>query len=270
MTLPEIAEIRLFNQQLADPTITSAVEMVEWFAAMQGQEYAQTKWGLGLRLPHLSDKDIEKELNEGRILRTHLLRPTWHFVSANDIHWLLRLTAPRVHAANAYMYRMLEMDNTFFNRCSNILVKTLEVGKHLNRNDINTELKKNKLITEGFRLAYILMYAELEGIICSGAKQGNQQTYALLDERVKHKRIFDKEEALAELANRYFRSRSPATVADMATWSGLTINDCRKGIEAIQGQLQKEVIGQKEYFLYPENGLNRKQRLKNASVANIR
>lgn len=259
MTLPEIAEIRLVNQQLADPKIKSAVEMVEWFAAMQGQEYAQTKWGLGLRLPHLNDSDIETDLNEGRILRTHLLRPTWHFVSANDIHWLLRLTAPRVHAANAHMYRKFNLESTFLNKCCDILIKILEGGKHIDRNSINNELRKNKINTEGFRLVYILMYAELEGVICSGAKQGNRQTYALLDERVKNKKLPDRDEALTELAKRYFRSRGPATIADMATWSGLTISDCRRGIKAIKGQLQKEVVGQQEYFLFIENNVNRKQ-----------
>ena len=131
MTFREIAKYRLLNQQLAHTKIKSAVEMVEWFGAVQGQEYAQAKWGLGLRLPHLFDNDIENELNDGKILRTHLLRPTWHFVSATDICWLLKLTAPRVHAVNAYMYRQSELDNKVLNRCSDILVKILEGGKQL-------------------------------------------------------------------------------------------------------------------------------------------
>jgi hypothetical protein len=248
MTLTEIAKYRLINQQLAGTKIKSAVEMVEWLGAVQGQEYAQTKWGLGLRLPHLSDNDIEKELNEGKILRTHLLRPTWHFVSAKDIRWLLKLTAPRVHTVNAYMYRQLALDNKIFNRCNDILIETLQGGNQLTRNDLNEEFKKHKIIAKGHRLSYIMMNAELEGIICSGARKGNQFTYALLDERVTHEKSLEKDEALAELTARYFKSRSPASVKDFANWSGLTITECKKGIEIINPFLQKEIIEQQEFF----------------------
>lgn len=259
MILTEIAKYRLINQQLAGTQIRSASEMLEWLGAMQGQEYAQTKWGLGLRLPHLTDNDIENELNEGEILRTHLLRPTWHFVSAKDIRWLLKLTAPRVHTANAYMYRQLELDGNIFNRCNDILIKTLQGGNQFSRDDINKEFKKHKIIAKGHRLSYIMMNAELEGIICSGSRQGNQFTYALLDERVEHKKSREKDEALAELTTRYFISRNPATVKDFSTWSGLTITDCKKGIEMIKPLLKKKVMEQQEYFFNPNISLPDKQ-----------
>lgn len=233
--------------------------MVEWLVAVQGQEYAQTKWGLGLRLPHLLDNDIENALNEGKILRTHLLRPTWHFVSAKDIRWLLQLTAPRVHIANAYMYRQLELADKIFNCCNDILVTTLQGGNQLTRNHINEEFKKHNIHVKGHRLSYIMMNAELEGIICSGARQGNQFTYALLDERVGDKRNFEKNEALAELTARYFNSRSPATIKDFATWSGLTITDCKKGVEMNRAQLHNEVIEQQEYFFTAAISLPDKQ-----------
>lgn len=257
MTFAEIARYRLINQQLADTRIKSAVEMVEWFGAVQGQEYGPTKWGLGLRLPHLTDCDIEKELAEGRILRTHLLRPTWHFVSAADIHWLLKLTAPRVYKVNAFMYRRLELGEKVLNRCNEIIVETLQGGKQLTREAINEELKKNDILAKGHRLSYIMMNAELEGVICSGPRQGNQFTYALLDERVKCGKSLEKDEALAELSKRYFSSRGPATVKDFATWSGLTITDCKKGMEMNKALLQKEIIEQQEYIFHPDDSYPR-------------
>lgn len=256
MTLTEIAQQRLISQQLAGTPIQSAAEMVEWLGAVQGQEYAYTKWGLGLRLPRLSDSDIENQLNEGRILRTHLLRPTWHFVSASDIYWLLKLTAPRIHQANAYMYRQLELDNKVFDRCNAIVLETLQGGKQLPREVINKEFRKHNILAKGHRLSYIMMNAELEGIICSGARQGNQFTYALLGERVKHKRTLEKDESLAELTARYFKSRGPATIKDFATWSGLTISDCRRGIEMIRPLLLKRIVGQQEYFFSPDTHLH--------------
>jgi hypothetical protein len=258
MTLTAIAKLRLISQQLAHTQIKSAVGMVEWLGAIQGQEYALTKWGLGLRLPRLTDNDVESELNAGKILRTHLLRPTWHFVSSNDINWLLELTAPRVHKSNAYMYKQLELHDKVFNRCNDILIRTLEGGKHLTRDHINAEFEKNKIIARGHRLSYIMMNAELEGIICSGARQGNQFTYALLGERVKHQKRMDKDAALAELATRYFISRNPATVKDFATWSGLTITECKKGIEMIKQPLLRESIEQQEYFFDPNTSFSKK------------
>ena len=258
MTLTEIAKYRQINHQLTDTKIKSATEMLEWFGAVQGQEYAQTKWGLGLRLSQQTDNDIEKELNEGKILRTHLLRPTWHFVSAKDIHWLLNLTAPRVSQANAYMYRQLCLDDKVISRCNAILINTLQGGKNLKRDDINKEFEKHQIIAKGHRLSYIMMNAELEGIICSGVRQGNQFTYALLDERVPYNKMPEKEEALAELTSRYFKSRGPATIKDFATWSGLTITDCKKGIEMINTFLQKEVIDGQEYYFNTIPSLLRK------------
>lgn len=252
MTLQEIASLRLCNQQLAGSKMTSAVEMVEWLGAVQGQEYGPAKWGLGLRLPHLVESDIENDIDTGKILRTHLLRPTWHLVSANDIRWMLQLTAPRVHAVNAFMYRQCELDKKLFNRSIDIIFKTLEGGKQLTRDVINAEFKKHKIIAQGHRLSYIMMNAELEGVICSGAREGNKLTYALLDERVKSKKPMKPDEALTELTKRFFFSRGPASIKDFSTWSGLTVSDCKKGVEMLSKKLDKEVIDRVEYYFSPD------------------
>ena len=222
--------------------------MVHWFGAVQAQEYAQTKWGLGLRLSNVDDDQIESDFTTGKILRTHLLRPTWHFVSAKDIRWLLALTAPRVHQANAYMYRQQELDNKVFNKCHDILGNILQGGKELTREEINEEFASQKIVATGHRLSYIMMQAELEGIICSGARKGNQFTYALLDERVKEKKTLAGEEALYELTKRYFSSRGPATVKDFSTWSGLTIGNCKKGVDMIGSKLKKATVEKQDYY----------------------
>lgn len=248
MTLSQIAKYRLINQQIQQTKLKDAVDLVTWFGAVQAQEYAQTKWGLGLRLSNLTDDDIEKDFTNGRILRTHLLRPTWHLVTAEDIGWLLMLTAPGVNAINAYMHRQLELNTNIFNRCNNILIKILQGGKQLTRDAINNEFNRNKIEAKGLRLGYIMMYAELAGIICSGARQGNQFTYALLEERVPKLVSKSYEEALAELTKRYFASRNPATIKDFSTWSGLTLTECKKGIEMTKSYWHKEVADGNEYY----------------------
>lgn len=258
MTLSEIAKYRLINQQLAGTKLKSATEIIARLGAVQAQEYAHTKWSLGLRLPFLKDDDVEKDFTKGKILRTHLLRPTWHFVTAKDIRWMLKLTAPRVNSVNAYMYRQLELDNKIFKRCEKILTHALQGNKQLTRNELNEEFKKKKIIAQGHRLSYIMMYAELAGIICSGARRQNQFTYTLLDERVKATIVPDKDEALSELAKRYFTSRGPATIKDFSTWSGLTLADCRKGLQMIKTDFDKQVINNHEYYFSPGVSLNKK------------
>jgi hypothetical protein len=248
LTLSEIARFRLINQQLVDSKLQSPVEMVEWFCAVQGQEYAQTKWALGLRLPHLKDRDIEKDINDGKIVRTHLLRPTWHLVSAENIRWLLTLSAPRVHAANDSMYRKTELDGKIYKHCIDVLVKTLRGGKQLTRDEINKVFAANKIAAHSHRLSYIMMYAELEQIICSGSRRGNQFTYALLDERVKPVKTITKDEALSRLAASYFKSRGPSTVHDFSTWSGLTLTECKRGLDMIKDRLETISAGDINYY----------------------
>ena len=256
MTHRYIAKFRMLAQQIANPELKTAPEMVAYFGAIQGQEYAQTRWSLGLRMPHLTDADIEKDLNEGRILRTHILRPTWHFVAPEDIRWMLMLTGPRVEAINAYMYRKMELDNTTFNQCNTIMQRALEGGKQMTREALSQEFLKNNIRADGTRLVCIMMKAELEGLICSGARQGNQFTYALLEERVSPVSKKERDEALAELSQRYFISHGPATAKDFSTWCGLSLTDCKKGIEMVKTHLAEEKIESETYYFSPKLNLD--------------
>lgn len=160
---------------------------------MQAQEFAHAKWAIGLRLsagkPGVHDAGVEKAFNAGLILRTHLMRPTWHFVTPADIRWMLALTAPRVNAINAFMYRKLELDTKIFRRSNDTLVKALQGGKQLTRVTLKSALEKAKIVADGLRLGYLMMRAELDGVICSGARVGKQFTYALLEKSAKVRNI---------------------------------------------------------------------------------
>jgi hypothetical protein len=147
------------------------------------------------------------------------------------------------------MYRKLGLDGAFFRRSNTALRKALQGGNQLTRDELAALLHKSGLATEGgIRVGYILMQAELEGILCSGPRRGKQFTYALLEERVSNSRSLDRDEALAELACRYFVSRGPATIHDFAKWSGLTLADARAGLEAASTQLQCEVVDEHTYW----------------------
>jgi hypothetical protein len=258
MTKAEIIRYRLFNQQIAETKFTEPKQIVEWMVAMQAQEYAMSKWAIGLRLPGSTDEMVEKAFTDGEILRTHLMRPTWHFVTPEDIRWLLKLTAPRVEAFNVFTYRQQELDNKIFKRSNDIIVKTLEGGKHLLRTELQTALKQKKIIASSIRLSALMMKAELEGLICSGPRRGNQFTYALLDERVPPVKTISRKDALAAFTKRYFTSRGPATLKDFAGWSGLSVTEAKEGIATLPPEFIKEKINEQVYIFIPASFVDKK------------
>ncbi len=247
----EIINLRLSNQQISSTTFSKAEELVRCLVAMQAQEYQYAKWAIGLRLPHLSDNDVEQDFNEGKILRIHVLRPTWHFVLPADIRWMLALTAPRVNAVNAYMNRKMELDAQTFRLTNNILEKELRDGKQLTRDKLIKAFARKKIWTDTVRLSCILMHAELDALICSGPRKGNQFTYALLEERAVPSQSKTEDEALFELCQRYFKSRGPATRKDFSTWSGLSMTQVNKALSMNQSAIQKRQFNEEEYYFYP-------------------
>jgi hypothetical protein len=249
MKSADIARHRLHNQHLTGAPLKSPVEVVKWLGAVQAQDYPGAKWALAQRTPGVTDAAIDQVFAEGAILRTHVLRPTWHFVSPEDIRWMLELTAPRVHAVNATMYRQTGLDNATLRRCHTVLEKSLAGGKQLTRTELQVALEQAGISTKGdFRIGYIMGHAELDGLICSGGRRGKQFTYALLEERAPLARTLDRQAAVAELTRRYFTSHGPATLQDFAVWSGLTIKDARQGVEEVGSKLEHEELDGKTYW----------------------
>jgi winged helix DNA-binding protein len=247
MTSSEIIKLRLFNQQIAETKFTKPQELVSWMAAIQAQDYGMAKWAVGLRIPGSDDPIIEKAFNEGKILRTHVLRPTWHFVTPQDIRWMIELTAPRILSSLAHNDRHLSLDRKILRKTNDALAKALEGGKQLTRDEVKSVLQKAKIDTSELRFIHLLEHAELDRVICSGPKVGKQFTYALFDEKASPKTM-DREEALAELTKRFFTSRGPATIYDFAWWSGLSVADTKKGVEMVRQKFKRKMIDGKEYF----------------------
>jgi hypothetical protein len=244
----EIARRRLHNQHLwGDPRRTPA-DVVQRLAAMQSQEFAYAKWSVAQRAQGASDAAMDEALASGTILRIHVLRPTWHFVRPADIRWLLKATAPRIQALNAHYYRKCELDDQVFAKTNGLLAKVLAGGRQRTRQELVAVLERAGIEASGVRLAYVLMRAELDAVICSGARRGKQHTYAAFDERVPRAKTLDRDQALAELARRYFSSRGPATLKDFVTWASLTIADGTRGLESIRPTLEQEVVDGRSYW----------------------
>ncbi len=252
MTLSEISNLRLQNQKLDATTFTKANDVVRWMGAMQAQDYAMSKWAIGKRMSDATDEIIERALNDGLIIRTHLLRPTWHLVSAEDIYWMLELTAPGVKSSMKSRNKQLELTAEVFNKSFGLLEKAFSEYNNLRREQIEGILNIAGIKTDENRLSHILMEAELEGLICSGSKTGNKLTHCLLSERVPARKVFSKDEALAELAKRYFTSHGPATLKDFTWWSGLSVGDATKALNFIASDFISILVASDRYWLKAE------------------
>ncbi len=250
LTEQRLIQLRLSSQRITNPSCENPVDVVSWMGAIQAQDYPGAKWALAQRATHLTDAAIDQALADGKILRLHTLRPTWHFVTPSDVRWILKLTAPRVNAANAYYYRRLELDDTVFSHSDSVLEKALRGGKLLTRAELICALQEAGITaTDPLRYTLIVLRAELDAVICSGGLRGKEHTYALLDERAPQSRELAPDQALAELTRRYFHSRGPATQKDYSWWSGLAVADARAGLELVRSELTRDVFGGQEYWL---------------------
>jgi hypothetical protein len=247
----DIARQRLRSLRIEGPPLDGPAEVARWLVAAQAQDFAGAKWSLALRCKARTDAEVEAAFNGGQILRTHLLRPTWHFVAREDLRWLVALTAPRVHAANAGRYRQLELDARTFRQAEVIFTRALAGGRQRTRDELRDALRRGRIATDGQRMAYLLMHAELELVICSGARRGKQFTYALVDDRAPAHPAVSRAEALAALAGRYFPSRGPATAHDFAKWASLTLTEARAGLEAVAPSLSRVTAGGEIYWAGP-------------------
>lgn len=244
----DIISARLSNERLIGSALTRPEDVVSWLGAVQAQEYGPARWGLAQRMASATDAAIEKSFDDGGILRTHVLRPTWHFVTPADIRWILQISGPRVHTVNSFAYRTTALDAKTRARGTDVMARALEGHRHLTRVELAEALRRAKLPLQGQALAYMVMHAELEGVLCSGPRRGKQFTYALLDERVPKSASMSNDEALAELAARYFESHGPATIRDFVWWSGLTVAQAKTGIGACGTRLTSVNIDDKTWW----------------------
>ena len=250
--MTSIAARRLRAQRLTGKPFGSPVEAVRALTAVQSQDYGGGKWALGLRTKGVTETALDRLFDEGAILRTHVLRPTWHFVLPEDICWLLDLTGSRITRSLAGRHRELELDAKVVARAEAAFAAALAGGHHLTRPELGEVLRHARISPEGQRLPHLLMHAELDGLITSGARRGKLHTFALLEERAPMARRLDRAGAVAELTLRYFKRHGPAQLQDFAWWSGLTVADARAGIAGAGKSLEHQTIGGKEYWFGAE------------------
>jgi hypothetical protein len=248
MNLSDISARRLISQNIARTDFKDAKDIVHWMGAMQAQDYAMAKWAVGVRLPNSTDSAIEAAINKGEILRTHLLRPTLHLVSAENIYWMLELTAPQIKAALRSRQKELEISEAVVTISQGIMEAALRDVPQLSRDEMVDELVRAGIANDDNRAYHLLLMAELDGILCSGAIIDGKQTYALLEKRVPKPKSLSREEALARLAKLYFASHGPATVGDFAWWARLSVGVAKRALEMVKSDLDSQTIDSQTYW----------------------
>ncbi|NLR67278.1 winged helix DNA-binding domain-containing protein [Chitinophaga varians] len=247
----DITQLRLQQQCLITPQHSRPGELVAWMGAVQAQDYAAAKWAIGQRLTAATDTLLDDAMGNWEIIRTHVLRPTWHFVAPADLRWMLKLSAPRVKALCAYNDNRWGITKAVITKSQKVLEKLLRNRQQLTRLQIAPALQQAGIVTDEYRLGSLLGHAELDGLICSGPRHGKQFSYVLLEEHVPATAPLSKAESIAALAQRYFHSHGPATLQDFAWWSGLTVIEAKSGLEAVKDQLIAVEADDKTYWTPP-------------------
>ena len=228
----DIARWRLRSQHLVEPHPASAVDVVGSLLAVQAENAGQSAWAVASRTADPSQDDVRSALADGRLIRTHVLRPTWHYVRNEDLGWLLALTGPRVlRTTGAQLRATLEISDRQLASITSMLLELLNERPDRTRGEVAEGLRERGVDLDGQRLMIVLAHLELDRLIASGRPRAEEHTYALFADRVPTSRELDREGALRELALRYFTGHGPATERDLSYWATLTLTDARRAIE---------------------------------------
>ncbi|MBZ4191879.1 winged helix DNA-binding domain-containing protein [Niabella beijingensis] len=252
MTVKELLQYRIRNQQLNRLKPHSPETLVDYMGAVQAQDYAMAKWAIALRLQDPGEQQIEEAINEGRIIRLHVVRPTWHFVTSDNVRWMMELSAPSIQKAARYIDQQTGLTVPLYTKARKVLEQVLET-EDLTKEEIMDKLAQRKIKIDNLLATQLLIRAETEMLICSGKRKGRRFTYTLFDKRVAPAPAIGREEALARLAALYFKTRGPATLKDFAWWSGLTATDATKGWKAIEKELTPAVVNGGTYWMFEQD-----------------
>jgi len=244
-----IANRRLNNLRIAGRTLDQPEAVVKELGALQAQDYMQAVWAIGLRTASAVLTEVEQAIADRKIILSWMQRGTIHALPPEDVKWMLRLAAPRVLRQGKTRLAQLGLDEDTLSRCRNVIHNALKSGGVISRPALLQLLEEAGISTAGQRGYHILWTSAYQGLICFGPRQGKQQTFVLLDEWVTDSRELSFEESRAELARRYFASHGPATVQDFAWWTGMTLTDAGKGLEAVKSSFASEIIEGKEYWM---------------------
>ncbi|MCW2636384.1 MAG: uncharacterized protein JWQ99_2751 [Blastococcus sp.] len=251
--LHEVALLRLVAQRIAGARHETASDAVRSLMAVQAQDYPGALVSVALRTAGGSRADVITALDAGDVVRSWPMRGTLHLVAAEDLNWLLEVLGPRIRTVDSRRWEQLELTQQDADRAGELVVAALSGERSLRRTALLAVLDDGGVSTTGQRGAHLLGHLARNGTICLGpTDNGGEQSFVLLDEWVPAPRRLDREEALGELALRYFLGHGPATVKDLVRWAGSTVRDVRIGLAVARPRLACIDVDGVEHFLDPE------------------
>ncbi|MFO0727603.1 MAG: winged helix DNA-binding domain-containing protein [Myxococcota bacterium] len=242
-----VLEARLARQALLEP-LPRPEDVVERLAAVQAQDYLGALWAVGQRTQGATEATIDRAVREARILRTHVLRPTWHLVVPADLRWMLSLSRERVHRQAAPQHKKEGLDAAAFRKAERRLEAAFKDADALTREELGAALAHGGLELSGPALGHVMMHAELEALVINGPRRGKQHTYRLLDRVVPPSPVPPREALLPRIAERFLLGHAPATRRDLAWWAGLTQGEAQAGLDALGATLTEETIAGETYY----------------------
>lgn len=247
----EVARLRLVSQHIAGAGAADATAAVRWLTATQGQDLQGAITSIALRTTARSRPEVEAALDAGEIVRSWPMRGTLHLVAAEDLHWMLQLLGPRVIAGTAGRRAQLGLDEAQIEHAREVAVGALAGGGRLTRAALSARWEDQGLITSAQRGYHLIFNLALTGTLCLGPMDGAEQLLVLLDEWVERPRQLQRDEALGELAWRYFSSHGPATAQDFARWTNLVAADVRAGLALARPRLARLDVDRVEHLMHP-------------------
>jgi hypothetical protein len=242
---------RLATQRLSSAPLPRAADAVRLLTCVQSQERDHAFFSLAMRSRKDRYAAVQREFDAGAFVRTHILRPTWHFVAPEDLRWILALTSPRVLSSMGARHRQLGLDDT--RRLGDgfeLLAKLLQDKHFLTRPELGEAfVERGSPIRPGEQLGHLLIVAEMRGLVCSGPMKGVHHSYALVDEVIAPTPERSRDEAVVELVRRFFSGHGPASVKDFTRWATLTVSDTKAALAQLGDHLEEvEISGIPHWF----------------------
>ena len=257
MTQSEITRMRLHNQQIAGTQFTAPGEIVSWLGALQAQDYSGALWAVALRLPNATEQQIEQAIADRTIVLTWPMRGTLHLVAAEDARWMLRLMTPRILAGAASRQKQLDLDEDTFARSFEVFASVLQGGAQRTRLELREALESAGIPADPHRVYHIIWRAAQEGLICCGVRKDKDHSFTLLEEWLPAGKHLTRDQALAEIAGRYFTSHGPATSQDFSRWTGLTAADAKQALASAASNMEEWKFEGRSYWMRPSASIAR-------------
>jgi hypothetical protein len=244
----DIARLRLVAQRIHQPTNASPLETVTHLTAMQGQDLPGVLWAIGLRTPKATEADVRAAFDRGEIVRSWPMRGTLHVTTPDDLRLILPLSRHRLVTSFATRHRELAISPEDVTAATDAGIRALADGP-LPRKALLAAFAAAGQPTSGQRGIFLISALAHAGLICLGPFVGKEQAFVLLDGWAPPARPpLERDEAIAELALRYFTGHGPATEADFAWWANLTLADVRAAVKRVGNRLTTVTTGTTTWY----------------------